>query len=75
MKEIGLRSYQDIKTPEDDEYERCVQSCFDELCEDYADEIAEHGMKWQNRIALMNRARKMAKARMSAEYEEEEEEE
>ena len=71
---IGLRSYQDIKTPEDYEYERYVQSCFKELCDDYADEIAERGMKPQNKMALMNRARQMAKARMSAEYEEEEEE-
>ena len=70
---IGLKSYQAIKTPEDYEYESCVHRCFNELCDDYADEIAERGMNLYNRMALMNRARKMAKAIMSAEYEEEEE--
>lgn len=73
-KMIGLRSYQDIKTPEDYEYERCVDRCYNELCEEYADEIAEHGMTSSNKFALRQRARQMAKERMSSEYEEQEEE-
>ncbi len=62
---IGLKDYQSIKTPEDYEYDDLVNSCFEELCEMYADEIAERGMSSANRAGLMARARKMAKDRLA----------
>ena len=62
---IGLKDYQSIKTPEDYEYDDLVNSCFKELCEEYADEIAEKGMSSANKAGLMARARKMAKDRMA----------
>ena len=61
---IGLENYQSIKTPEDYEYDDLVETCFKELCEEYADEIAEQGMTSANKAGLMERARKMAKDRM-----------
>lgn len=61
---IGLKNYQSIKTPEDCEYDEMVTACFNELCEMYADEIAEQGMSSANRAGLMERARKMANERM-----------
>ena len=52
-------SYQDIKTPEDEEYENEVEAMFENLCEYYADEIEEHGMNWQQKASLMARARQI----------------
>ena len=63
----SCNSYQDIKTPEDYEYDEMVETCFKELCEEYADEIAEQGMSSANKAGLMARARKMAKDRMKEE--------
>ena len=63
MKQIGLRSYQDIKTPEDEEYENDVEAVFENLCDYYADEIEEHGMNWQQKASLMARARQIVNAR------------
>ena len=61
----SCKSYQEIKTPEDYEYDDLVDACYNELLEEYADEIAEQGLKTVNRIALMQRARQMAKERMN----------
>jgi hypothetical protein len=61
----SAKSYQDIKTPEDYEYDEAVNAAFNELCDEYADEIAEHGMSPANKAGLMQRAREMAKDRMS----------
>ena len=63
----SVNSYQDIKTPEDEGYEELVDTCFDELCDIYADEIAEQGMNQQQKASLVNRARQMAKERMEVE--------
>lgn len=71
----SANSYQDIKTPEDYEYDEAVNAAFNELCDEYADEIAEHGMNPANKAGLMQRAREMAKSRMSEPEEETEEEE
>lgn len=62
----SVNSYQDIKTPEDEEYDDLVEACYNELCALYADEIAEHGMKPQNKAMLMVRARKIARKRMES---------
>ena len=56
-------SYQSIRTPEDEEYERDVEIAFENLVEYYADEIEEHGMNWQQKASLMARARKIANTR------------
>ena len=50
-------SYQSIKTPEDYEYDEAVNAAFNELCDEYADEIAEHGMSPANKPGLMQRTR------------------
>ena len=63
----SCNSYQEIKEPEDYEYEECVNACFEELCDMYADEIEEKGMNSYQRANLMTRARKMAKDRMREE--------
>ena len=68
----SANSYQDIKTPEDDEYDELVDTIFEELCDCYADEIEEYGMKPANRAALMQRARKIAQERMRKREEENE---
>ena len=70
----SANSYQDIKTPEDYEYDAAVEAAYKELCDEYADDIAEHGMSPANKAGLMQRAREMAKARMSEPEEETEEE-
>jgi hypothetical protein len=59
----SVNSYQDIKTPEDYEYEDAVQEEFENLCDYYADEIAEQGMNWQQKASLMARARQLVNAR------------
>ena len=59
----SVNSYQDIKTPEDEEYEDAVQAEFENLCDYYADEIEEHGMNWQQKASLMARARQIVNAR------------
>lgn len=59
----SVKSYQDIKTPEDEAYEDEVQAEFENLCNYYADEIAEQGMNWQQRAALMARARQRVNKR------------
>lgn len=64
MKQIGLKSYQDIKTPEDLYEEDLVQACYEELCERYADEIEEQGMNRMQKANLMKAARQMARKRM-----------
>lgn len=56
-------SYQDIKTPEDEEYENEVEAMFENLCEYYADEISEHGMNFQQKASLMARARQIVNTR------------
>ena len=67
----SANSYQDIKTPEDYEYDEAVNAAFNELCDEYADEIAEHGMSPANKAGLIQRAREMAKDRMREPEEEE----
>lgn len=57
----SCNSYQDIKTPEDYEEEERVEGVFEDLCDYYADEIAEHGMNWMQKASLMDRARKIVK--------------
>lgn len=59
----SVNSYQDIKTPEDEEYERDVEIAFENLCDFYADEIAEHGMNFQQKASLMARARQIVNTR------------
>ena len=59
----SVKSYQDIKTPEDEEYEDAVQAEFENLCDYYAEEIAEQGMNRQQRADLMKRARRSINAR------------
>ena len=54
----SANSYQDIRTPEDEEYEDAVQAEFENLYEFYADEIAEQGMNWRQKASLMQRARR-----------------
>jgi len=63
MKQIGLRSYQDVKTPEDEEYENDVEAVFENLCDYYADDISERGMNWQQKASLMARARQIVNTR------------
>ena len=59
----SVNSYQDILTPEDEDYEDAVQAEFENLCDYYAEEIAEQGMNWQQRADLMKRARQIVNAR------------
>ena len=63
MKQIGLRSYQDIRTEEDEEYERDVEIAFENLVEYYADDVSEKGMNWMQKAQLMQRARQIVNAR------------
>lgn len=63
----SCNSYQDIKTPEDMEFEARVDAIFADLCDEYADEIAEKGMDCYQKTALMNRARWIARDRMRKE--------
>ena len=58
-----MNSYQDIKTPEDEEYEREVEAVFENLCDYYADDISEKGMNWQQKTSLMARARQIVNTR------------
>lgn len=55
----SVNSYQDIKTEEDEEYERDVEIAFENLVEYYADEISERGMNLQQKALLMARARQI----------------
>ena len=55
----SVNSYQDIRTEEDEDYERDVEIAFENLVEYYADEISEHGMNWQHKASLMARARQI----------------
>ena len=59
----SVNSYQDIRTEEDEEYERDVEIAFENLVAYYTDEIEEHGMNWQQKASLMARARKIANTR------------
>ena len=59
------RSYQDIKTEEDYEYDRAVDAAFEELLDQYADEIEEQGMNRMQKASLMQRARKIARDRIT----------
>ena len=59
----SVNSYQDIRTEEDEEYERDVEIAFENLVDYYADEISEHGMNWQQKASLMARARQIVNAR------------
>ena len=59
----SVNSYQDIKTQEDEEYERDVEIAFENLVDYYADEISEHGMNLQQKASLMARARQIVNAR------------
>lgn len=63
----SCNSYQDIKTPEDMEYEERVDSIFNELCDEFADQIEEHGMNWMQKASLMERARQIARKRVREE--------
>lgn len=63
----SCNSYQDIKTPEDMEYEERVDSIFNELCDEFSDEIEEHGMNWMQKASLMERARQIARKRVREE--------
>lgn len=58
----SVNSYQDIRTEEDEEYERDVEIAFENLVEYYADEISEHGMNLQQKASLMARARQIVNA-------------
>lgn len=59
----SVNSYQDIRTPEDEEYENEVEAMFEYFCDYYADEIEEHGMNWQQKASLMARARQIVNVR------------
>ena len=59
----SVNSYQDIRTPEDQEYERDVEIAFENLVEYYADEISEQGMNWQQKASLMARSRQIVNTR------------
>jgi hypothetical protein len=59
----SVNSYQDIRTEEDEEYERDVEIAFENLVEYYADDISEKGMNWQQKANLMARARQIVNAR------------
>lgn len=63
----SCNSYQDIKTPEDMEYEERVDSIFNELCDEFSDQIEEHGMNWMQKASLMERARQIARKRVREE--------
>lgn len=63
----SCNSYQDIKTPEDMEYEERVNSIFNELCDEFSDQIEEHGMNWMQKASLMERARQIARKRVREE--------
>ena len=54
----SVNSYQDIRTEEDEEYERDVEIAFENLVEYYADDVSEKGMNWMQKVQLMQRARK-----------------
>ena len=54
----SVNSYQDIRTEEDEEYERDVEIAFENLVEYYADDVSEKGMNWMQKAQLMQRARK-----------------
>ena len=54
----SCNSYQDIKTPEDEEEEREIEAEFENLCDFYADEIAEQGMNSYQRARLRQMARR-----------------
>lgn len=60
----SVNSYQDIRTEEDEEYERDVEIAFENLVEYYADDISEKGMNWQQKASLMARARQIVNTRM-----------
>lgn len=59
----SVNSYQDIRTEEDEDYERDVEIAFENLVEYYADEIEEHGMNLQQKASLMARARQIVNTR------------
>lgn len=59
----SVNSYQDIKTPEDEEYEDEVEAVFENLCDYYADDISERGMNWMQKAQLMQRARQIVNTR------------
>lgn len=59
----SVNSYQDIRTEEDEEYERDVEIAFENLVEYYADDISEKGMNWMQKAQLMQRARQIVNAR------------
>ena len=59
----SVNSYQDIRTEEDEEYERDVEIAFQNLVEYYADDISEKGMNWMQKAQLMQRARQIVNAR------------
>ena len=59
----SVNSYQSIRTPEDEEYERDVEIAFENLVDYYADEISEYGMNLQQKTSLMARARQIVNAR------------
>ena len=57
----SCNSYQDIKTPEEIDEEARIDAIFADLCDMYADEIAEKGMNASQRASLMQRARELAR--------------
>jgi hypothetical protein len=59
----SVNSYQDIRTEEDEEYERDVEIAFENLVDYYADEISEQGMNLQQKASLMARAKQIVNAR------------
>ena len=59
----SVNSYQDIRTEEDEEYERDVEIAFENLVEYYAEDISEKGMNWMQKAQLMARARQIVNAR------------
>ena len=59
----SVNSYQDIRTEEDEEYERDVEIAFENLVEYYADDVSEKGMNWMQKAQLMQRARQIVNAR------------
>ena len=64
---ICYKSYRDIPDEDSGEYEACVDACFSELRDIYADEIEEQGMNATQKAYMMARAREMARERMSEE--------
>ena len=57
----SCESYQSIRTPEDEDYERDVEIAFENLVEYYADDVSEKGMNWMQKAQLMQRARKIVR--------------